>query len=1057
MRIGKSLRSWVTGAFNNQKRTGGEPQHWKAKRRLAMAASAAVEPLEKRTMLTATPLYWDPTGASTASGGAGTWDTSTAEWRSGSPTGSLVAWSNAGDANAPYQAIFPGTGGGVALGTSVSAVSLSFAADGYSINGGSDGYTLTLSGGIGQIDVTPDSTAAISASLSAGPGLTKTNTGILNLTGTVTGTTAQTLNVEQGLVGIFTSESWQTVEAETAGSLMTEGSSAGLIVSGGITVDGAFYHDGGTVESQTLTIDSTGTFVDTSGSLSGSVSSLAITNNGFFDSVSDQSLNGTTGSFTNSGLYEVDNASGSGTTTLLMSFTNTNGTINVAGGTLSIPDSITVPAGTGMTLDGTGTVSVPSLQLVQSTVQQNSGTLSITDNLSVGGDWLNGGQYNLAGGTLNAGSLGIGVSSTATFTQTGGSLETGHTEVGTYGNGAIVQSGGTSSFYDLYFGVSGQATFNLSGGSSSAYSINVGRYGGSAAINLSGAATLASANTESIADTGATGSFTQSGTSTNTVGGGGLDIGAGGTGTYTLSSGTLDSSWFGLGGGSYGNGKFIQSGGNFTVSYGSGIGSDSSTSYGTYLMSGGSLSTGYNVDIGSNGGNGSFNQTGGTVDFSNGSLIMGVGATSATFNVFGGSFTDAQNVYVGYSSPATFTQTGGSVTVDGDLVISGDQWDTVSSAIGTYDLSGTGELTTGRTFIGFTSDGFLNQSGGTDTTGWLVLDGLGDSVGTYNQTGGTLSATTTTNVQHPSSSGDSVVDEGSTYTLDLSTSIPIAWWYWINNWTVGWGDGDSDYLPGNPSSATHVYESGGVTDTINADAYHANVTYQTNAIDVKVVDVPATIAPITDQTVNTGSGLSISTTFTDPGADETHSGFINWGDGTSSPLSVTESDGSGTLSATHTYNVHGNYTPQIQLTDSGGAVAMNSFNVDALYVAPSLGIVAPTDAQYTGQAATLGAGRGLHPQFNCKRNAGPGLWADWNGHRPARALRFRRSNRLGRRCSRQIHHRNPGRYAHIRFADSSAGVGWRTDTGGGHRFPSRYIAGNHTHRRSDRQLGSGLG
>ena len=54
-------------------------------------------------------------------------------------------------------------------------------------------------------------------------------------------------------------------------------------------------------------------------------------------------------------------------------------------------------------------------------------------------------------------------------------------------------------------------------------------------------------------------------------------------------------------------------------------------------------------------------------------------------------------------------------------------------------------------------------------------------------------------------SGAASVNEGSTYTLNLSKSDPGA--DTINHWTINWGDG-TQVVSGSPASVTHVYADG---------------------------------------------------------------------------------------------------------------------------------------------------------------------------------------------------------------------------------------------------------
>jgi Ca2+-binding RTX toxin-like protein len=64
-----------------------------------------------------------------------------------------------------------------------------------------------------------------------------------------------------------------------------------------------------------------------------------------------------------------------------------------------------------------------------------------------------------------------------------------------------------------------------------------------------------------------------------------------------------------------------------------------------------------------------------------------------------------------------------------------------------------------------------------------------------------------------------------------------------------------------------------------------------------------------------GQPVTVSGTFTDVGVQDTHTALINWGDGTTSFATISESGGSGTLSASHTYAVGGIYPITVKLTD----------------------------------------------------------------------------------------------------------------------------------------------
>jgi len=85
--------------------------------------------------------------------------------------------------------------------------------------------------------------------------------------------------------------------------------------------------------------------------------------------------------------------------------------------------------------------------------------------------------------------------------------------------------------------------------------------------------------------------------------------------------------------------------------------------------------------------------------------------------------------YLGYSRTGSFTQTGGTHTVNGTVYL-GDG----ASTKGTYVLAD-GQLTAGTEYAGYSGGiGSIAQGGGYNSVGALILD----NSGTYTLTGGTL-------------------------------------------------------------------------------------------------------------------------------------------------------------------------------------------------------------------------------------------------------------------------------------------------------------------------------
>jgi uncharacterized delta-60 repeat protein len=76
--------------------------------------------------------------------------------------------------------------------------------------------------------------------------------------------------------------------------------------------------------------------------------------------------------------------------------------------------------------------------------------------------------------------------------------------------------------------------------------------------------------------------------------------------------------------------------------------------------------------------------------------------------------------------------------------------------------------------------------------------------------------------------GPNTVNEGATYTLNLSASDPGQ--DTINSWVVNWGDGNTQTISGNPPAAQHVYTNGPSSVTISATASNEDGTFAANTI-----------------------------------------------------------------------------------------------------------------------------------------------------------------------------------------------------------------------------------
>jgi|GEM_PF-1414408 len=152
---------------------------------------------------------------------------------------------------------------------------------------------------------------------------------------------------------------------------------------------------------------------------------------------------------------------------------------------------------------------------------------------------------------------------------------------------------------------------------------------------------------------------------------------------------------------------------------------------------------------------------------------------------------------------------------------------------------------------------------------------------------------------------------------------------------------DHQYLDDNPSMDpvnTYVIAAKVVDD--DGGVGTANTT-----ITVKNVNLVLDLAD--NQTVNEGSELDLTNgelgSFTDSGTQDTHTATVDWGDGSGiQSVLVTETSGSGELSAKHIYADNGEYTVRVTVIDDDGGPVSGTFKVNVQNVDPTLtGVKSP--------------------------------------------------------------------------------------------------------------------
>jgi PKD repeat protein len=83
--------------------------------------------------------------------------------------------------------------------------------------------------------------------------------------------------------------------------------------------------------------------------------------------------------------------------------------------------------------------------------------------------------------------------------------------------------------------------------------------------------------------------------------------------------------------------------------------------------------------------------------------------------------------------------------------------------------------------------------------------------------------------------------------------------------------------------------------------------------------------------VELGAEVSVTSDFSDPDAEDTHTAEWDWGDGTTSAGIVTETDGSGGVTGSHIYVEAGVYTVTLTVTDDDGGSDTDTFKFVVVY------------------------------------------------------------------------------------------------------------------------------
>ena len=171
----------------------------------------------------------------------------------------------------------------------------------------------------------------------------------------------------------------------------------------------------------------------------------------------------------------------------------------------------------------------------------------------------------------------------------------------------------------------------------------------------------------------------------------------------------------------------------------------------------------------------------------------------------------------------------------------------------------------------------------------------------------------------------------------------------IQSWTIFWGDGTFTSINSTTQTQaqmltqTHTFANGSYTITAVAASSAGNFSASTT-LTVDLANAVAQGLTVATSAANYsgydtldggGAGVEISGSFSDPGALESHTVTIEWGDG-SDPVSLQLDPGETTFDyPAPQYARTGTYTISVSVADAAGATSPSTVVVNYSNVAPS--------------------------------------------------------------------------------------------------------------------------
>lgn len=143
--------------------------------------------------------------------------------------------------------------------------------------------------------------------------------------------------------------------------------------------------------------------------------------------------------------------------------------------------------------------------------------------------------------------------------------------------------------------------------------------------------------------------------------------------------------------------------------------------------------------------------------------------------------------------------------------------------------------------------------------------------------------------------------------------------------TYSWDFGDGSALSSGVAPS-HTYLDNGIY-TVTLTVSNGITTSTAAAAIANIANVRPAVGAIAAPTspVQISTNMTVTAGFTDPGVVDTHTAVLNWGDGTSSAGTVTETNGSGSIGGSHVYAAPGVYTVTLTVTDKDAGTAQSIF------------------------------------------------------------------------------------------------------------------------------------